>query len=291
VWGAARLRRAGPEPAHAPLEAEVLLRHAAGLSREEMLARPDAALPPAVRLVYTDLITRRTAGTPVAYLVGHREFFGADLVVDGGVMIPRPETERLVELLLDHLRDHPAPLIADIGTGSGAIAIAAARALPRARVLATDASPAALEVMRLNAARCGVADRIVAAEGRNLDPLERFKVEGAVDAVAANPPYIPTAELAHLPKEVRDHEPTVALDGGPDGLSVHRPIIAASGRYLVPGGLLVLEVAAVWDQARTVAQLIDATGLFTPPQIVRDYSDAERVVLALRDGRGGDHRR
>lgn len=277
-------------PLDGPLEAEVLLRHAAGLSREELFARPGMPLLPDAAATYAALISRRVAGIPVAYLVGHREFFGIDLLVDASVMIPRPETERLVEVVGAVLRDHPDPQTVDIGTGSGAIAIAVARLLPRARVLATDVSPAALGVARANAARAGVAERLEWAEGSALDPLRSRGLEGRVNALVANPPYIPTAEVATLPRDVRDAEPAVALDGGPDGLDVHRPIIAGAGRYLAPGGALVLEVAAVWEQARTIAALIDRTGHFALARIVHDYAGAERVVIALKVGGDGDHR-
>jgi len=289
-WGAGRLGAAGVEAHDAQLEAEVLLRHAAGLTREELLARPLTPLAREATAAYEALIARRAAGAPGAYLVGHREFFGIDLLVDPRVMIPRPETERLVEFLVDALGGCPAPLVVDIGTGSGAIAIAVARTLPRARVLATDISKGALAVAQINAARAGVAERIRWAEGPGLEPLSRAELEGRVDAVASNPPYIPTEEIAHLPREVRDGEPAIALDGGPDGLSVHRPIITGAGRYLVPGGILALEVAAAWRQAETVARLVDATGWFAPARIVRDYAGAERVVMADRVGRDGNHR-
>jgi len=290
VWGTARLRQMVEAPLDGPLEAEVLLRHAAGLSREELFARPGAPLPPDAEAVYASLIARRAAGIPVAYLVGHREFFGIDFMVDARVMIPRPETERLVEVVGAALRDHPSPRVVDIGTGSGAIAIAVARLLPRARVFATDVSAAALEVARINAAQGGVAERLEWAEGSALVPLRFWGLEGRVDALVANPPYIPTAELTNLPRDVRDAEPAVALDGGPDGLSVHRPIIAEAGHYLAAGGVLALEVSAVWNQARTIAELVDRTGQFAPACIVHDYAGVERVVIALKVGGDGDHR-
>lgn len=282
AWGAGRLREAGLEGTDAALEAEVLLRHAAGLTREELLARPTVGMGTSPAAVYADLITRRSLGAPVAYLVGHREFFGIDLVVDHRVMIPRPETERLVEVLVGALRDHPAPVVVDVGTGSGAVAIAVARMLPRARVLATDVSPGALVVAQINAARCGVARRIAWAAGAGLEPLACLGVDRPADAVVSNPPYIPTSEIARLPREVREHEPAVALDGGRDGLCVLREIIAGAARYLAPGGVLALEVAAMQDQAATVAALIAAAGGFGPPGIVRDYAGAERVVVASR---------
>lgn len=282
AWGTERLRGSEIEASSTALEAEVLLRHAAGISREELLARPGVRLDAPASSQYADLVSRRTAGTPVAYLVGRREFFGFDLRVDGRALIPRPETEQLVEVLVHALRGRTAPLVVDVGTGCGAVAIAVARALPQARVLATDVSGAALELARFNADQCGVAGRVTWAEGSALDPLARAVADGNVDAIVSNPPYIPTGEIARLPREVRAFEPAVALDGGPDGLCVHRPLIAGAAAYLVPGGVLALEVAAVWDQAGTVAALIAATGRFEPPRIVRDYAGGERIVVATR---------
>jgi release factor glutamine methyltransferase len=286
TWGAGQLQRAGIGAPDASREADILLRHAAGLSREEVLARPEVLLDAAASAVFRDLIARRAGGAPAAYLVGHRAFLDIDLVVDHRALIPRPETEHLVEVLADTLRGCTTPLVVDIGTGSGAIAIAVARLLPHARVLATDVSGPALALARLNAARSGVADRLRWAQGPALDPLDGVISEGSVDALASNPPYIPTSELARLPKEIREHEPAAALDGGPDGLDVHRPIIAGAARYLVPGGMLALEVAALWDQASTVAGLIAATARFRPPRIVRDYAGLDRLVVAIRSTDG-----
>lgn len=289
-WGEAQLRARGIISEEARLEAEVLLRHAATLSREEMFIRPEAPLAPRAAAVYAGLIAQRAAGRPTAYLVGYREFFGLDLWVDGRVLIPRPETERLVEVVRDALREDPAPVIVDVGTGSGAVAIALARALPRARLLATDSSAGALEVARLNASRCGVDGRIEWAQGSGLVPLAGRGLEETVDALVSNPPYIPTAEIALLPEEVRNHEPPDALDGGPDGLSVHRVLVAGAPRVLRPGGLLAVEVAATGDQAKVVAALIAAEGGYAAPVIVRDFAGAERVVIAAKREDDAGHR-
>jgi release factor glutamine methyltransferase len=289
TWGAACLRAAGIDTAAAPLEAEVLLRHAAGVSREELLARPEGALQARAPSAYRRLIARRAGGAPASYLVGHREFLGVDLMVDRHVLIPRPETEHLVEVVVRALRGQPAPIVVDVGTGSGAIAIAAARALPRATVLATDVSGSALRLARRNAVRCGVAHRISWAQGPGLRPLDRLAGHGRVDAVVSNPPYIPTSEIANLPREIREHEPTVALDGGPDGLAVHREIIAGAAFHVVRGGILALEVAGSGNQAAAVAGLIGATGHFGVPRVIRDYAGLERVVVATR-GADGHHR-
>ncbi len=284
AWGAERLRAGGLEPEDASLEAEVLFRHAASVSHVEVLTRPDAVVSGPEATQYAELIDRRAAGCPTAYLVGQREFFGIDIYVDRRVMVPRPETERLVEVVADLLRDHPGPLIVEIGTGSGAVAVALARTLPRARILATDSSAPALEVARLNAVRAGVADRIEWAEGAGLEPLAARSLVETVDALVANPPYIPTAEMRSLPREVREYEPRAALDGGPDGLAVHRVIIAGARHYLRPAGALALEVASLWSQARAVSALVTAAGLDPGPRIICDYAGAERLVLAARAG-------
>ncbi len=281
-WGTGRLRAAGLSGAAARLEAEVLLRHAAVLTREELFTRPGDALPAWAAAAFAALIAQREAGRPTAYLVGHREFFGVEFAVDERVLIPRPETERLVEVARDALADHPAPVIVEVGTGSGAVAVTLARLLPRARLFATDCSEGALEVARKNAARQQVADRITWIRGDGLSPLTGQGLEDAVDAVVSNPPYVPTPDLAALPREVREYEPRVALDGGPDGLSVHRPIIAEAGRYLRRGGTLALEVTALGEQARAVAGLIAAQGRFAPARIVRDYAGLDRIVVAAR---------
>lgn len=282
------MRTRGTPPEEARLDAEVLLRHAAGLSREELLIRPHSPLTAPAAAVYAGLIAHRLSGRPTAYLVGHREFFGLDLLVDERVLIPRPETERLVEVVRDSLGAHPGPLIVDVGTGCGAVAIALARALPRAHLLATDCSAGALEVARVNAVRCGVDTRVTWGQGDGLAPLAVRGLEGTVDAVVSNPPYIPTAEMLRLPEDVRDHEPRDALDGGWDGLAVHRALLRGAPRYLRSGGVLAVEVAATGDQARAVAALIAAEGAYAPPEIVRDFAGAERVVLATRRGRDAD---
>ena len=289
-WATGRLRETKAFTGDATLESEVLLRSVAAISREEFFTRPEAALPPAAVAAYSALIARRAAGVPTAYLVGHREFFGLDLAVDARVLVPRPETECLVEAVVEALRHRRDPLVVDIGTGSGAIAIALARALPRARLLATDISCAALDVARKNAERCGVGHRITWHAGPGLEPLRRSMAEGGVDALACNPPYIPSDAVAALAEEVRGWEPRIALDGGPDGLDLHRTIAAGAGRYLAAGGMLAMEVAALWDQAHVVAGLIAATGAFGPARVLRDSAGAERVVVAERNSSCGDRR-
>jgi release factor glutamine methyltransferase len=282
AWGLARLREAGLDAREAWVEADLLLRAAAGLSREDTLLRPSAPIAGEAADAFAVLVARRAAGCPSAYLTGRREFCGLLLDVDPRVLIPRPETERLVEVVAAALAERPAPLIVDVGTGSGAIALALTHLLPGARAVATDLSDDALAVARANAERLGLARRITWRRGDALDPLAGYVRPAGADAICANPPYVPTAEVETLAREIREHEPRGALDGGLDGLAIHRRIIAAAAPYLRPGGLLALETAALGGQARAVAALIAAEGTFAPAEIVRDYAGLDRVVAATR---------
>ena len=287
AWGLARLRDAGLEAREAWVEADLLLRHAAGLSREETLLRPQAPIGDEAGAAYAALIGRRAAGCPSAYLVGRREFCGLALDVDSRVLIPRPETERLVEVVAAALGPRRAPLIVDVGTGSGAIALALLHLLPGARAVATDVSNAALEVARANGVRLGFAGRVTWRCGDGLEALAGVVPAAGADAVCANPPYVPSADVETLAREVRGHEPRAALDGGPDGLAVHRRIVEGAGAYLKPGGVLALETCAEGHQARAVAALIAAAGGFAPAEIVQDYAGLDRVVVAARPLTGG----
>lgn len=282
AWGLLRLRDAGLDPRDAWVEADLLLRHAAGLTREETLLRPSAPVAPEAGEAYAALIARRAAGWPSAYLTGRREFCGLLLDVDPRVLIPRPETERLVEVAAAALSARPAPLIVDVGTGSGAIVLALMHLLPGARAVATDLSDGSLAVARANAERLGLARRITWRRGDALDALAGVVPPGGADAICANPPYVPTGEVDALAREIYEHEPRAALDGGPDGLAVHRRIVAAAAPYLRPGGLLILETSALGRQARAAAALIASEGTFAPAEIVRDYAGLERVVVAAR---------
>jgi release factor glutamine methyltransferase len=288
AWGAARLRGAGLEPRDAWVDAALLLRHAAGLSREELLMRPEAAMGEEAAERFAQMIGRRAAGCPPAYLTGRREFGGLAFDVDQRVLIPRPETEVLVDAVADALAGIPSPVVVDVGTGSGAIALTLAHRLPGARVIATDVSTDALAVARRNAARLGLADRVTWALGDALEPLAG-RVPGVLgrgaDAVCANPPYVPSAEMDGLAREIRDYEPRLALDGGPDGLAVHRRIAAGAAALVRPGGVLAVETSALGGQARAVAALVAASGGFAAAEVLRDYAGLERVVIARRRGR------
>ncbi|MCS7178842.1 MAG: peptide chain release factor N(5)-glutamine methyltransferase [Anaerolineae bacterium] len=219
----------------ARLEAEVLLAHVTRLSRTALLAHPERLLTAEERVRYTDLLDRRRAGVPLPYLTGRVEFLDLEFTVTPAVLIPRPETEMLVERALEW-----APRTAvDVGTGSGCIAVTLAVRLPHARVFATDLSYAALEVARMNAQRYGVADRIHFLQADLATPLR-----GPVDLVVSNPPYVAGEEWGSLPESVREYEPRLALDGGPGGLRVIRRLLRNAARWLRPGGVLLMEIGA-----------------------------------------------
>jgi len=225
---------------YAELEAEVLLRHAlapeAALARAGLYSRLGDAIDDVSIDRYEALIGRRLDHEPSAYIIGRREFYGLDFRVSSDVLIPRPETELLVETVLKLPAASGRSVIVDVGTGSGAIAIALASALHQAQLIGTDASGPALEIARYNARRHEYDDRIVFLEGDLLSPLE-----APVDVIAANLPYVTTDDWVALEPELHDHEPRLALDGGADGLDLIRTLLKQASDYLRPGGALVLE--------------------------------------------------
>ena len=236
-----RLDAAGIDTAR--LDAQVLLCHALGVDRAWLLAHPEVTLSPAQATAFADLVAARASRQPVAYLTGHREFYGLDFCVTRAVLVPRPETEHLVERAVAvvrawRARHHRWPRIVEVGVGSGAIVVSLAHSLPDLMVTGVDVSPDALAVTAANARRHHVADRVRLVEGDLLSPLT-----GTADLVLANLPYIPSAELDGLAPEVRA-EPRLALDGGPDGLDVFRRLFAQVPSRVAPGGVLLLEMGA-----------------------------------------------
>ncbi len=235
----------------AALEAELLLMHALRIDRARLYASLHQPLDAEADERLAALMRLRLAHEPVAYITGHREFFGLDFEVSPAALIPRPETETLVELAIDFARERGAPLtIADIGTGTGAVAIALAQNLPAARIIATDISAEALALANRNAQTLGVADRVELRLGDLLETLTE-----SVDIIVANLPYVTTAQWGDLPPEIRDNEPRMALDGGADGLEVVRRLIADAPAQLSEGGALFCEIGdwqgeAVRDLAR-----------------------------------------
>jgi release factor glutamine methyltransferase len=268
------LENAGIEGAR--LDAELLLVHALGITRAQLHAHPQGQLSFTGLATYCQLIERRTRREPVAYIVGHKEFYGLDLFVDSRVLIPRPETELLVEKAIEIGKQRPVDikqlLIADVGTGSGAIAVSLAVHLPQALVYATDASPKALEVAACNCRRHRVEDRVHPLQGHLLEPLPE-----PVDLITANLPYVSEAELAQLPPEINQYEPQEALDGGPDGLGhIHRLLAQAKG-HLKPSGVVLLEIGAT--QGSTVVALAKRHFPASRVEIMQDYAGLDRVVI------------
>lgn len=249
-------------------EARLLLRHVLGVTHAALEAHPEREVSPRETADFHTLAMRRAAGEPIAYLTGHREFYGLEFHVTPAVLIPREETELLVEIAVEK----PARRILDLGTGSGCLAIAVARELPRAQVTAVDASAAALAVARENAARHGVAVRFL--QGDWFAPLggERF------DLILANPPYVAEAD-PHLAQGDVRFEPRGALAAGPDGLDDIRRIAAAAAAHLVAGGRLVFEHG--YDQAQAVAALLAQAG-FVAIEQRRDLAGIPRVTGGAR---------
>ena len=256
-------------------DAALLLRHVLGISHAAQLAEPERELTPAQQAAFDAMVLRRLANEPIQYITGEQEFYGLALGVTPAVLIPRPETEQLVEAVLAEL-DSTQPLrILDVGTGSGAIAIALAHHLPRAHVTAVDLSAAALEVAASNAARHGLTNRIRFVQSDLLDALPPGELP--FDFIVSNPPYVPTADRGSLHPQVRDHEPAAALFAGPDGLDVYRRLIPQARAALRPNGILALEIGQGQREA-VAALLADWNEL----RFLDDLQQIPRVALARR---------
>lgn len=266
-----RLEKAGiAEPR---LDARRLLQHAGGMDRAELIARGNERLSPDMARAYELALSRRLEGEPVHRITGRREFFGIELAVTPDVLDPRPDTEILVERALRDADGKPLHF-ADIGTGSGAIAIAMLSSLPGSRCMATDLSPAALAVARANAASAGVAERISLVCADMLDGIA-----GRFDCILSNPPYIPSGDIGALSPEVRLHDPIAALDGGADGLDAYRRLFGQAPDRLERGGRIYVEFGA--GQAGCVAALAEADGWHVA-DVVPDLSRTPRVLVAER---------
>ena len=280
----------------AALAAEVLLLHTLGRDRAWLYAHPEEVLDAAPREQYFSLLARRASGVPTQHLTGHQEFWGLDFEVPPDVLIPRPETEHLIEVAIERLeqgsddgstRRNENFRIADVGTGSSCIAVALAQEFPNAEIFATDISAATLEVARRNAVRHAVASRIEFIECNLMDaflqqsPATSYQ-SPHFDLIVSNPPYIGRLEAETLAREVREHEPAIALFGGETGVEIYAPLIAQAATLLNPAGILVLELGH--NSADRVSSLLAARE-WTSMVITNDLAGISRVASAQRNSR------
>lgn len=266
----------------ARLEAELLLGHVLDMRKEDLIVRLDQELTVSQEQTFHQLVERRCRKEPLAYIIGHKEFWSLEFKVNQSVLIPRPETEGIVEHLLNLAREggkEQSIRILDVGTGSGILAITAALEFPQAQVTAIDNSSDALEVAQENALRHQVAGRI---KFLKMDFMRDWSLpqSDCYDYILSNPPYIPSKELEQLMSDVRDYEPMLALDGGLDGLACYRRIISNASPYLKPGGYLIFEIGD--NQAEQVQHLLQNQNGLDTIEFVKDLSGRERVISTRR---------
>lgn len=280
-----RLKAAGIDTA--AIDARLLVEAATGSSRLDLVTGADRQIDPEAAARLDGWLARRAAGEPVGRILGTASFYGLDFALGPDTLEPRPDTEVLVEVALGAVRAGRLPgvepdgdglRLLDIGTGTGAVAVTLIVKLPKATGLATDLVPGAVEIARANAVRHGVAGRLEFATGSYFEP-----VAGRFGLIVSNPPYIASAVIGGLDREVRLHDPRLALDGGADGLDAYRVIAAGAGRHLPPGGMLAVEIG--YDQSEAVCRLLAGAG-FEDSEVHRDLGGRDRVVSAVLPCRG-----
>lgn len=280
-WTTAFFARKGVDAPR--LSAELLLAHVLAIPRIKIYTDYDRVLSDDDRGRFRDLVTRAAEHEPIAYLTGRAHFFNVELEVTRDVLIPRPDTETLVENVVQAVRRQlilDAPRVLDLCTGSGCIAAAIARALKHAVVIATEVSPAAAAVARRNVERLGLAGRVTVEEGDLFEPLARIVDPQPFDLIVSNPPYIPSADIASLDRSVRDYEPRLALDGGADGLDFLRRILAGSPGRLNPNGRVFVELQ--FDQGPAAKELAESARGWEDIQILKDHAGHDRVLTARK---------
>jgi release factor glutamine methyltransferase len=261
-------------------EAIWLVEHALGARSHQLVSQADRLVSSDVWACVESLVERRVAREPLQYLLGTQEFCGLEFSVSPAVLIPRPETELLIHQVISYVTSRSESTVVDVGTGSGCVAVTLASRLNGQRILALDRSPEALAVAQRNAMRHAVCDRIEWLEGDLLGPLQERQAAASVDVIVSNPPYISESDWACLEPEVRVFEPRMALVGGERGTEFHERLLCESREFLVPGGLLVMEMGA--GQATTVRQLAEQIGGYAALRIIQDAAGIERVVMAQR---------
>lgn len=270
------------------LSAELLLSHVLQLQRIDLYTQFDKVVAPDHLTRLRELVKRAARHEPVAYLVGRTEFYSLPLEVDGHCLIPRPETELLVQKAIELLRTRSGTqYVCDLCTGCGCIAVAIAKNVPTAKVTATDISDAALAVAARNVERHQLTDRVELLCGNLFEPLVPHLDVTQWDLIVCNPPYVSAAEYETLDKNVRDYEPQLALLAGADGLDVYRRIATDVDRYLRPGGTLLLEIG--YAQGRAVREMLEATNLFAEIAVEKDAGNNDRIVTARRTAGARDN--
>ncbi|QJD88261.1 peptide chain release factor N(5)-glutamine methyltransferase [Cohnella herbarum] len=281
--GSEQLRQAGVEEADA--DAELLLLYLLDISKAALLRDWRDPFPEGKADAWNELLNRREKGIPVQYLVGEQFFYGRAFEVSEAVLIPRPETELLAEAVLqlaDRLWREAAtvPTVLDVGTGSGSLAVTLAAERPRWKLIASDLSPDALKMAKRNAERLEVASRIRFVQGDLLSPFLNGEEYPRIDVLVSNPPYIPSSDISGLQREVRDHEPRLALDGGEDGLNPYRIMASQLTRLAQLPRIVAWEVGA--GQAADVAELLRAAANWDDVRFVQDYAGIDRHVIAVK---------
>jgi release factor glutamine methyltransferase len=280
-WTTSFFKRKEIDPAR--LSAELLLAHVLNVARIKLYTDYDQALSEKDLATYRDLVRRASEEEPIAYLTGKAHFFNLELEVNRDVLIPRPDTETVVEHVLQLARNQSgfeSPRVLDLCTGSGCIAAAIAFHLKAAVVTATEISPAAATVARRNVDRLGLTGRVIVEEGDLFEPLSRMVDAQPFNLIVSNPPYIPTAQIETLDRSVREYEPIQALDGGIDGLAFHRRILAEAPNRLLPGGRIYLEIQ--FDQGPQAQALAEENAALEDVRILKDFGKRDRVLTARR---------
>jgi release factor glutamine methyltransferase len=261
------------------LSAELLLSHVLQLPRIALYTDYERVLDQRQLAIYRELVRRAADDEPIAYLTSRAHFFNLELEVNADVLIPRPDTETLVENVLQtvrHVTGLEAPRVLDLCTGSACIAAAIATNLKSATVVAIDISPPAIAVARRNIESLKLTDRVTIEQGDLFEPISKLVDPRPFDIIVANPPYIATGQMASLDASVKDYEPAIALDGGPDGLTIHRRILQGAPAHLMPNGLVFLEIA--FDQGPAIKQLAAEFDEFEDARLLKDYGGRDRVL-------------
>jgi len=284
-WAGSYLKNRGVDSSRSA--AEILLAHALGTDRLHLYTHHDEPLEKPELSLFKTFIQRRIQREPVAYIVGHKGFWSVDIAVDSAVLIPRPETERLVEAALTCLAGRYAGTVADVldlGTGSGAIVAAMACETRAHRFFASDISPKAIAIARHNVMAAGVAENVHFFVG---DWLDAVHPDSIFDLIVSNPPYIATMEWSELQPEIVRYEPRLALDGGGDGLRCYRAIIGTAYHHLKPGGTLMMEIGC--RQREAVQQIMEQSGVYDAYECLKDYSGLDRVVVMRKKNIASTH--